>query len=824
MQKSKITVCLVFLLIALASAIFIQTASADNVYYVSMPHYGTVTSITCAFTGTDVMGDCTYTLQVKDPSSNIVFYDSGTAESGGTDVWKTIVVPLDDDSFDAGNFEVTWVLNFMSGELLTHDEYLNGYVAYYLLTVNNGGHGTTTGQGYYPSGSTAYAGLTSGTVSGATGTRYVFSSWGGDASGSNYAQSNAITMNAEKTATASWTTQYYLTVNNGGHSSATGAGWYNSGATAYAGVAASPITEGTTRYVFASWTGDASGTTYSQSNGITMNAAKTATASWTTQHLLTVTGGDSTTSGYNNGVWVNHGSTTSSTSNYVFSASATQRSNLYRWKLDSGSWTNLARSGSGTAGTGSITMDAAHTVTWESVTQNKLTVSGGNGVTYGTAPPTGDVGWYDNTQSTTVSSNGIWGRSGGSGTRVSSWKLDSGSNNNVATTGTVTTDSVTMSTYHTITFNAVTQYYLTVTGGNSITYGANPTITGDTGWYDTGSSTTVTSNWVWSTVTGQSRTVITNYAKDSVNQNPARQNTGTLTTSSITMTASHTIAFTSTTQYYLTVSGGNNIAYSLSSQTSDNWYDSGTSTTVSSDGVYNRASGTGTRTTSWRLDSGTINTVSTVNTVTTSSVTMSTYHTITFASTLQYQIYYDGGVTNTLNTITSPTVSGDNYWYDTGTPVSLSIYGVWGRTSTTGNRISAYQINGGASTPVASTSVVGILSILPITEAQNITTTTKTQYKLTVIGGSSITYGTSTPISNDEGWYDNDQSTTVSSPWIYNEFSGSRTAITNYAIDSANQNPTRQYSGTLTTSSIAMSRRTHGKLCNYNPILPNSQQ
>jgi hypothetical protein len=43
------------------------------------------------------------------------------------------------------------------------------------------------------------------------GTRRVFTSWGGDASGNNYAQSSPIIMNGPKTAVANWKTQYAVT-------------------------------------------------------------------------------------------------------------------------------------------------------------------------------------------------------------------------------------------------------------------------------------------------------------------------------------------------------------------------------------------------------------------------------------------------------------------------------------------------------------------------------------------------------------------------------------------------------------------------------------
>jgi uncharacterized repeat protein (TIGR02543 family) len=172
----------------------------------------------------------------------------------------------------------------------------------YYLTVSSP-YGTTSGQGWYNSGATAYAGLNTGTVSGGTGTQYVFSGWSGDASGTNYAQSNSITMNAPKTATANWKTQYYLTVTSA-YGTAGGAGWYDSGTSAYATV--TPLTvagANGTQYAFSGWGGDASGIN-SQSNPIVMKAAATATAIYRTQYYINVTSahGDPTPS-----AWVDAG-------------------------------------------------------------------------------------------------------------------------------------------------------------------------------------------------------------------------------------------------------------------------------------------------------------------------------------------------------------------------------------------------------------------------------------------------------------------------------------------------------------------------------------
>jgi len=90
----------------------------------------------------------------------------------------------------------------------TDGSIIGNYKTQYYLTVSSV-CGTPGGQGWYDSSSTAYATVTPLTVPGGSGTQYVFTQWGGDASG-NTSPSNAIVMSGPMTATANWKTQYLL--------------------------------------------------------------------------------------------------------------------------------------------------------------------------------------------------------------------------------------------------------------------------------------------------------------------------------------------------------------------------------------------------------------------------------------------------------------------------------------------------------------------------------------------------------------------------------------------------------------------------------------
>jgi hypothetical protein len=101
--------------------------------------------------------------------------------------------------------------------------------------------------------------------------------------------SSPITVNADTNVTGNYKTQYYLTVTSP-YDTTGGQDWYDSGATAYATLNTGVVDHGNgTRHVFTNWNGDASGTSYAQSNPMSMNAAKTAIAQWKTQYNVTFT-------------------------------------------------------------------------------------------------------------------------------------------------------------------------------------------------------------------------------------------------------------------------------------------------------------------------------------------------------------------------------------------------------------------------------------------------------------------------------------------------------------------------------------------------------
>lgn len=158
------------------------------------------------------------------------------------------------------------------------------------LTVNNGGHGQTSGEGWYDDADEATFSISPTIVGGGNGIRYVFTGWSShDVRGyTGPSPSHSVFMFNPITETANWKTQCYLTVVSP-YGVISGTAWYDNGTTAYATLANGTvdIVPGSVRAVFTGWGGNASGTGLT-SNPISMDKPKTAVATWKIQYYLTV--------------------------------------------------------------------------------------------------------------------------------------------------------------------------------------------------------------------------------------------------------------------------------------------------------------------------------------------------------------------------------------------------------------------------------------------------------------------------------------------------------------------------------------------------------
>ncbi|MEM2971066.1 MAG: PKD domain-containing protein [Candidatus Bathyarchaeia archaeon] len=475
------------------------------------------------------------------------------------------------------------------------------YTLEYYLTVSSP-FGTVGGQGWYASGSTAYATLNTDVVDHGNGTRRVFTHWSGDASGTNYAQSNPIVMDGPKTAVANWKTQYKLIVRTNGlgtkttnvYNGTTVLGtasdstpfeaWYD----AYAFIQLdidSPIEDNPTVYTFVQWTGDISGS--DRPAPVTLNSPKDITANYKTEYeqyavtftqtgldssavgiVLTVDGDVKTFSDLPFTIYVEYGTViTYSYSSEVSSATAGKRFVL----------TGVTGPSSPITVTGPVMVIGNYKTQFE-ITFDQSGVNSDfagtvlivDGIEYsvGTLPVSF---WWDSEsvhdfafQSPLVvavnSKQYVWTSTTGSST------LQSG--------------SITVSASGSVVGNYKTQYYLTV----SSPYGS-PTPT--SGWFDDGTPITAS---VTSPVSGPTGTRYVCTGWTGTGSVPA---SGTGTTVNFIITQPSSITWNWKTQYLLTVvtdpSG-------LSPQPTRNplgeagpvnswWYDSGTSVTLTAQTV-----------------------------------------------------------------------------------------------------------------------------------------------------------------------------------------------------------------------------------------------
>ncbi len=238
-----------------------------------------------------------------------------------------------------------------------------------------------------------------------------------------------------------------------------------------------------------------------------------------------------------------------------------------------------------------------------------------------------------------------------------------------------------------------------------------------------------------------------------------------------TVQASSALSFGYNHQFFLSVSGG-----TASSQ----WYNSSSTAQLSVPGVFGRGSGSGERVTSYSIDGGTPVAVKPTAGTVSISITMNSARQLSINSVQQYQVTLDASATGALSSITSPSITGDRYWYDQGTSVSLVLDGVWNRTAGAGERLLSYSLNGipkGTSTA----GPVDVLAAVQLSSPQSVTAVTTVQYRLVASTGS-IATGTVASIAGDAGWYDSGTPVTIYFYHSWNNASGTRTNAVGYAV------------------------------------------
>jgi len=157
------------------------------------------------------------------------------------------------------------------------------WVTQYKLTVNSA-HGEVSGGGWYDKDQVATFSVTS-PVGGGEGIRHVFNSWAGDYTGSSL--TGTVAMSAPKAVTATWKTQFLLSVDPKGGQVDKSTQWLDSGTSiSVSALSPSSLVEKKSRLVFSGWQGSSTGT----SNTVTlvMDSPKSLIATWRAQCYLIV--------------------------------------------------------------------------------------------------------------------------------------------------------------------------------------------------------------------------------------------------------------------------------------------------------------------------------------------------------------------------------------------------------------------------------------------------------------------------------------------------------------------------------------------------------
>jgi len=469
------------------------------------------------------------------------------------------------------------------------------------------------------------------------------------------------------------------------------------------------------------------------------------------------------------------------------------------WYLDSGTPVPLSTSSTFSF---SLTMSSPHTIhvaikpQWQ-VSLDSVSTKFAKTIT----PPTlsKDSYWYDAGTAVTVVLNGTESRSGGVGSRLVSYAINGGTTVLVETTGSVVIlNSVSISGPESVTAASTTQYQLVLDSGalgalSSIT---PPSIAGDSYWYDSGTSVTYIGTGAFARASGTGLRIASWWLDSGA---PTTILTTGTFPAGVTMLSPHTLRTLVVSQYEVSLVGtfGVSVATAPTISGDNYWYDAGTTVSISLQGEFGRAAGTG-----WRMVSYSVNNGASVPTNTAGSVgalalgALTSPQTITVQAVKQYQVSFDKPFASALDSITQPTVPGDNYWYDSGSHVALSIHGIWGRNSSEGFRISSYSINGGPAVSVASTGTVTVLDLAGISGPQAMTSNETLQYPLTVVGGSGSAFSVPSPVAGDTGWYDSGTTLRVSTGGAYDTSGGVRQRISGWSIDGGQTIPV----GTITVA------------------------
>ncbi len=234
------------------------------------------------------------------------------------------------------------------------------------------------------------------------------------------------------------------------------------------------------------------------------------------------------------------------------------------------------------------------------------------------------------------------------------------------------------------------QNLLTVIGAGSISQ-----------WYNSGSADVFTTAGVFARQSGTGSRIVS-YSLDGAPVVLTSPTTGNVAVP-VVMNTSHTLVFSSVTQYQVNLdSGALQALYSATPPTigGDNyWYDQGTHASVNLNGVWGRSGNAGNRLVSYSVNAGPATNVASNGEVTVLELpSIGSPQTVTTIVSKQYELRAIGGSGISFS-ISSP-ISKDTGWYDTGTTLRVSTVVHYNESNGARLRVNSWNLDNGPASSV----------------------------------------------------------------------------------------------------------------------------
>lgn len=311
-----------------------------------------------------------------------------------------------------------------------------------------------------------------------------------------------------------------------------------------------------------------------------------------------------------------------------------------------------------------LAMSDAHTVTLSSTAQYPLEISGGANVRVDPNSPTGDQ-WFDSTMRVVIRTEYGWNLvPNQSRQNLLSWSLDAGVTVKVGrrTSGVYATEQILMSSRHSVRFDSIIQFYLSVLGRKDVTI--NPVSQTADGWFDKNITLTVSIPHSLGIATNQSRYNLLAWSVDGVRNVVDRWGSGVFQLPLLTMDTHHVISFEDSVQFRLEVKAPRAVVVSVRSPTIDNWYDSGTVLNISHDNIWDEVGEKSrVRLASYRIDQEFHAQIANKTATTQVALTMNKPHTVEFIPRTQFY----------LKVTSEHAETGGEGWYDSGEEATFRV-------------------------------------------------------------------------------------------------------------------------------------------------------